>query len=55
MTDRVAPRAKAPSDVQMLAQVEQWMAMIRELVRQERPAVHAASERLDHLLATVTE
>ena len=35
MTDTIAP-AKAISDLQMLAQVEQWLAAIREIDREER-------------------
>jgi len=51
MTEMFAPRAKPPSDLQMLAQVEQWMAEIREIGRQERAEMESASARLEHLLA----
>jgi|GEM_PF-4037877 hypothetical protein len=61
MTDVPASSAKieaarAPiSDSKMLAQVEQWMAMIREINRAERADLVPASTRLDHLLATATD
>jgi hypothetical protein len=55
MIDTVAPRDKAPSDLQMLAQVEQWMAEIREIGREERAEIESASARLEHLLAPVAE
>ena len=54
MTDTIAP-AKAISDLQMLAQVEQWMAAIREIYREERAEMESASARLEHLLAPVGE
>lgn len=54
MTDTIAP-AKAISDLQMLAQVEQWLAAIREIDREERTEMELASARLEHLLATATE
>jgi hypothetical protein len=55
MTDLFVPRAKAPNDLQMLAQVEQWMATIREIGREERADFEAACARLEHLLAPVAE
>jgi hypothetical protein len=55
MTAPFATRAKAPSDLEMLAQVEQWMATIREIGREERGGLESASERLAHLLASATE
>jgi hypothetical protein len=55
MTDPFAPRAKAPNDLEMLAQVEQWMAAIREIGREERADLESASTRLERLLAPVTE
>jgi hypothetical protein len=55
MTDTVALRAKTPSDLKMLAQVEQWMAAIREIGREERADFEAATKRLEHLLAPVSE
>jgi hypothetical protein len=54
MTDTIAP-AKAISVLQMLAQVEQWMAAIREIDREERTEMESASVRLEHLLAPGTE
>ncbi len=54
MTDTIAP-AKAISVLQMLAQVEQWMAAIREIDREERTEMELASARLEHLLAPGTE
>ena len=55
MTDPFAPRAKAPNDLEMLAQVEQWMVAIREIDREERGETESASLRLDRLLAPVDE
>lgn len=55
MIDTVVPRAKAPSDLQMLAQVEQWMTVIREIDREERPDVQSASKRLERLLTPIAE
>lgn len=55
MTDPFAPRAKAPSDLQMLAQVEQWMAAIRELGREERADLEAPGARLEHLHTPISE
>jgi hypothetical protein len=55
MTEMFAPRAKAPSDLQMLVQVEQWMAEIREIGRQERAQLESASARLEHLLTPAGE
>jgi hypothetical protein len=57
MTDTLAPQTRAVrnSDLQMLAQVEKWMATIREIDRQERAGIEPASARLEHLLAPVTE
>jgi hypothetical protein len=43
------------SDLQMLAQVEKWMAAIREVSREERAEIKSPSRRLEHLLAPVTE
>ena len=56
-TDAFASRTKTArnSDLQMLAQVEQWMAAIREIGREERDEIESASARLQHLLAPVTE
>lgn len=54
MIDTIAP-AKAISDLQMLAQVEQWMAAIREIDREDRTKMESASARLEHLLAPATE
>jgi hypothetical protein len=54
MTDTIA-QAKAISDLQMLAHVEQWMAAIREIDREERTEMESASARLEHLLAPATE
>lgn len=51
MADPFAPRAKAPNDLEMLVQVEQWMAAIREIGRDERAEMESASARLEHLLA----
>jgi hypothetical protein len=55
MTDTVAPQAKAPSDLRMLAQVEQWMAAIREIDREERTDMRSASARLEQLLTPASE
>jgi hypothetical protein len=55
MTDTIASPVKAISDLQMLAQVEQWMAAIREMDREERAETESASVRLEHLLAPLTE
>jgi hypothetical protein len=55
MTDTFASQSKAAGDLRMLAQVEQWMATIREIDRDERAEIEPASARLDHLLAPVTE
>jgi hypothetical protein len=55
MIDTIAPRGKAISDLQMLAQVEKWMAAIRELDREARAETQLASARLEHLLAPATE
>jgi hypothetical protein len=55
MTDTFAPQAKAPSDLQMLVQVEQWMAAIREIDREERAEIESASVRLERLLAPAGE
>ena len=55
MTDTIAPSARVISDLQMLAQVEQWMAAIREIYHEERTDVESASARLEDLLASVTE
>jgi hypothetical protein len=52
MTDPFAPRGKAPNDLEMLVQVEQWMAAIREISREERTEAESASNRLERLLAT---
>ena len=52
MTDLFAPRAKAPNDLEMLVQVENWMAAIREISRDERADMESASDRLERLLAT---
>ncbi len=43
------------SDLQMLAQVERWMATIRDVSREERAAIESPSARLEHLLAPVGE
>jgi hypothetical protein len=43
------------SDLQMLAQVEKWMAAIREVSREERAEIKSPSQRLAHLLEPVTE
>jgi hypothetical protein len=51
MTDTVASRAKAPGDLRMLAQVEQWLATIREISREELADLDSASLRLERLLA----
>ncbi len=42
-------------DLQMLAQVEKWMATIREIDREQRAEIESASARLEHLLAPVGE
>jgi hypothetical protein len=61
MTDASASSAgteavRAPiSDLKMLAQVEQWMAMIREINRAERADFESASARLAQLLAPVAD
>jgi hypothetical protein len=55
MTDPFAPRAKAPNDLEMLVQVEQWMAAIREIGREERAEMDSASDRLERLLAPANE
>ena len=55
MTDPFAPRAKAPNDLEMLIQVEQWMAEIREISRDEGAEMHSASDRLERLLASANE
>lgn len=55
MTDTIRQPAKAVSDLKMLAQVEQWMATIREIGREENADFEAATQRLEHLLAPVTE
>jgi hypothetical protein len=53
MTDTFAPQTKTVrnSDLQMLAQVEQWMTAIREIDREERAGMEPASARLERLLA----
>jgi hypothetical protein len=55
MTDPFAPRAKAPNDLEMLVQVEQWMAAIREIGREGHAEIDSASDRLERLLAPATE
>ncbi len=57
MTDTFAPQTKAVrnNDLQMLAQVERWMATIREIDREKRAEIEPASARLEHLLAPVGE
>jgi hypothetical protein len=55
MTDPFAPRGKAPNDLEMLIQVEQWMTAIREISRDERAEMDSASDRLEHLLAPANE
>jgi hypothetical protein len=55
MTDTFTSQTKATSDLRMLAQVEQWMATIRQLDREERAEIESASARLEHLLAPVAE
>ena len=55
MTDPFAPRAKAPNDLEMLVQVEQWMAAIRDIGREEHAEMDSASDRLERLLASATE
>jgi hypothetical protein len=54
MTDTFASQTEAPSDLRMLAQVEQWMVTIREIDREERAEIVSAGARLEHLLAPVT-
>ncbi|HEX3504243.1 MAG TPA: hypothetical protein VHU22_12700 [Xanthobacteraceae bacterium] len=54
MTDTVAPRAKAPSDLQMLVQVEQWMATIREIRHEERAAFQSVSAQFEDLFVPST-
>jgi hypothetical protein len=55
MSDPFASRAKAPNDLEMLAQVELWMATIREIGREEYADLESASDRLEHLLAPANE
>jgi len=55
MTDPFAPRAKAPNDLEMLVQVEQWMAAIRDISREEGAELASASDRLERLLAPASE
>jgi hypothetical protein len=55
MTDPFAPQGKAPNDLEMLFQVEQWMVAIRELSRDERAEMGSANDRLKHLLAPIIE
>ena len=55
MTDPFAQRAKAPNDLEMLVQVEQWMTAIREISREERAETDSASDRLERLLAPTSE
>ncbi|HZC55609.1 MAG TPA: hypothetical protein VE396_06115 [Xanthobacteraceae bacterium] len=57
MTDTFASQTKAGrnSDLQMLAQVEQWMATIREINRDERAGMEPPSARLERLLAPAAE
>jgi hypothetical protein len=57
MTDIFAPPTKAVrnNDLQMLAQVERWMATIREIDREKRAEIGSASARLEHLLAPAAE
>jgi hypothetical protein len=55
MTDTFTSQTKAARDLRMLAQVEQWMARIREIDREERAEIQSASARLEHLLAPVSE
>jgi hypothetical protein len=43
MTDTFTSQTKAPGDLRMLAQVEQWMATIREIDREERAKIEPAS------------
>jgi hypothetical protein len=54
MTDTVA-RAKAPSDLQMFVQVEQWMETIREIRHEERTAFDSVSAQFEDLFAPVNE
>jgi hypothetical protein len=49
------PTRSCKSDLQMLAQVEKWMATIRDIDREERSEIKSPSARLEHLLAPVTE
>jgi hypothetical protein len=55
MTDTFTSQTKAPGDLRMLAQVEQWMATIREIDREERAKIEPASSRLERLLTPVGE
>ena len=55
MTDPFAPRAKAPNDLEMLIQVEQWMTAIREISRDEHAEMDSVSDRLERLLAPANE
>ena len=55
MTDPFAPRAKAPNDLEMLVQVEQWMVTIQEIGREESAEMGSASDRLERLLAPTNE
>ena len=55
MTNTVAPRAKAPSDLQMLVQVEQWMATIREIRHEERTAFDSVGAQFEDLFVPVSE
>ena len=55
MTDPFSPRAKAPNDLEMLVQVEQWMVAIQEIGLEERAETTSASDRLERLLAPADE
>jgi hypothetical protein len=55
MTDTFSSQTKAARDLRMLAQVEQWMATIRDIDREKRAELESASARLEHLLAPVTD
>ena len=55
MTETIRQPARAISDLKMLAQVEQWMATIREIGRAERADFESATQRLEHLLTPATE
>jgi hypothetical protein len=52
---RLSSAPNGAADGRAMARVESWMAMIRDLSREQQGEPKSASARLDELLATVTE